>query len=76
MSWVCGDRIRYTSDKRLFINGELVAKKLIGTEPGTLGSAELYEEQLGEVEHQIRQEMSATARRLTVNGQCLPRTTS
>ena len=53
-----GDRIRYTSDKRLFINGELVAKKLIGTEPGTLGSAELYEEQLGEVEHQIRQEMS------------------
>lgn len=53
-----GDRIRYTSDKRLFINGELVAKKLIGTEPGTLGSAELYEEQLGAVEHQIRQEMS------------------
>ncbi|WP_122760682.1 signal peptidase I [Pseudomonas viridiflava] len=53
-----GDRIRYTSDKRLFINGELVAKKLIGTEPGTLGSAELYEEQLGTVEHQIRQEMS------------------
>ncbi|MDY0936141.1 signal peptidase I [Pseudomonas viridiflava] len=53
-----GDRIRYTSDKRLFVNGELVAKKLIGTEPGTLGSAELYEEQLGAVEHQIRQEMS------------------
>ncbi|CAM3415315.1 signal peptidase I [Pseudomonas floridensis] len=53
-----GDRIRYTSDKRLFVNGELVAKKLIGTEPGTLGSAELYEEQLGSVEHQIRQEMS------------------
>ena len=53
-----GDRIRYPSDKRLFVNGELVAKKLIGTEPGTLGSAELYEEQLGTVEHQIRQEMS------------------
>ncbi|MEE4129538.1 signal peptidase I [Pseudomonas viridiflava] len=53
-----GDRIRYTSDKRLFVNGELVAKKLIGTEPGSLGSAELYEEQLGTVEHQIRQEMS------------------
>ncbi|MEE4957410.1 signal peptidase I [Pseudomonas alliivorans] len=53
-----GDRIRYTSDKRLFVNGELVAKELIGTEPGTLGSAELYEEQLGTVEHQIRQEMS------------------
>ncbi|SHN18905.1 signal peptidase I Serine peptidase. MEROPS family S26A [Pseudomonas asturiensis] len=53
-----GDHIRYTSDKRLFVNNELVAKKLIGTEPGTLGSAELYEEQLGTVEHQIRQEMS------------------
>ena len=53
-----GDHIRYTSDKRLFVNGELVAKKLIGSEPGTLGSAELYEELLGDVEHQIRQEMS------------------
>jgi len=53
-----GDKIRYTSDKRLFVNGELVAKQLIGTEPGTLGSAELYNEQLGTVEHQIRQEMS------------------
>jgi signal peptidase I len=53
-----GDHIRYTSDKRLFVNGELVAKKLIGSEPGTLGSAELYEERLGAVEHQIRQEMS------------------
>jgi signal peptidase I len=53
-----GDKIRYTSDKRLFVNGELVAKQLIGTEPGTLGSAELYNEQLGAVEHQIRQEMS------------------
>jgi signal peptidase I len=53
-----GDHVRYTSDKRLFVNGELVAKKLIGSEPGTLGSAELYEEQLGAVEHQIRQEMS------------------
>ncbi|MEQ7921373.1 signal peptidase I [Xanthomonas sp. WHRI 1810A] len=53
-----GDKIRYTSDKRLFVNDELVAKQLIGTEPGTLGSAELYQEKLGDVEHQIRQEMS------------------
>ncbi|WP_295473697.1 signal peptidase I [uncultured Pseudomonas sp.] len=53
-----GDRIRYTSDKRLFVNGQLVAKTLVGSEPGTLGSAELYMEKLGEVEHQIRQEMS------------------
>ena len=30
-----GDQIRYTSDKKLFVNGELVAKQLIGTEPGT-----------------------------------------
>ena len=53
-----GDVIRYTSDKRLFVNGESVAEKLIGAEPNTLGSAELYEEKLGAVEHQIRKEMS------------------
>ncbi|MFS2161589.1 signal peptidase I [Pseudomonas sp. Pseusp122] len=53
-----GDKIRYTSDKRLFVNDQLVAKQLLGTEPGTLGSAELYKEQLGGVEHLIRQEMS------------------
>ncbi|MFW9267597.1 signal peptidase I [Pseudomonas sp. D2-30] len=53
-----GDKIRYTADKRLFVNGELVAEQLIGSEPGTLGSAELYKEKLGEAEHQIRKEMS------------------
>ncbi len=53
-----GDVIRYASDKRLFVNGESVAEKLIGSEPNTLGSAELYEEKLGAVEHQIRKEMS------------------
>ena len=53
-----GDVIRYTSDKRLFINGESVAEKLIGAEPNTLGSAELYQEKLGAVEHEIRKEMS------------------
>ncbi len=53
-----GDVIRYTSDKRLFVNGESVAEKLIGSDPNTLGSAELYEEKLGAVEHQIRKEMS------------------
>ncbi|MDF2642318.1 MAG: signal peptidase [Pseudomonas sp.] len=53
-----GDHIRYTGDKRLFVNGESVARKLIGSEPGTLGSAELYEEKLGAVEHQIRLEMT------------------
>ncbi|QAX81891.1 signal peptidase I [Candidatus Pseudomonas adelgestsugas] len=53
-----GDVIRYTSNKRLFINGELVTEKLISTEPSTLGSAELYQEKLGAVEHEIRKEMS------------------
>ena len=53
-----GDVIRYTGDKRLFINGESVAEKLIGSEPNSLGSAELYQEKLGAVEHEIRKEMS------------------
>ena len=53
-----GDQIRYTADKRLFVNGESIAEQLVGTEPGTLGSAELYKEKLGEVEHMIRKEMS------------------
>ncbi|MEN2393500.1 signal peptidase I [Pseudomonas halotolerans] len=53
-----GDKIRYSADKRLFVNGELVAEQLIGSEPGTLGSAELYQERLGEAEHLIRKEMS------------------
>lgn len=53
-----GDTIRYTADKRLFVNGESVAEQLIGSEPGTLGSAELYREKLGEAEHLIRKEMS------------------
>ncbi|WP_409278374.1 signal peptidase I [Pseudomonas defluvii] len=52
-----GDQIRYTSDKKLFVNGQSIAEQLVGTEPGTLGSAELYKEKLGEVEHLIRKEM-------------------
>ncbi len=52
-----GDVIRYSSDKRLFINDQPVAESLIGEEPGSLGSAALYNEQLGDVEHQIRKEM-------------------
>ncbi len=53
-----GDQVRYTADKRLFVNGESVAEQLVGTEPGTLGSAELYKEKLGAAEHLIRKEMS------------------
>ena len=53
-----GDQIRYTADKKLFVNGESIAEQLVGSEPGTLGSAELYKEKLGEAEHLIRKEMS------------------
>ncbi|MNF74196.1 Signal peptidase I [compost metagenome] len=52
-----GDRIAYSSGKHLTINGQPVAEKLLGEEPGTLGSAMLYEEKLGEAEHLIRKEM-------------------
>lgn len=52
-----GDRIAYSNDKRLTVNGQLVAETLLGDEPGTLGSARLYQEKLGEVEHMIRKEM-------------------
>jgi signal peptidase I len=52
-----GDTVRYTSDKQLFVNGQPVIKDLIGEEPGTLGSAALYKEKLGEIEHMIRLEM-------------------
>jgi len=55
---LAGDRIRYTSDKRLFINDKPVAEQLIGEVPGTLGSALMYQEQLGAAEHLIRKEMS------------------
>ncbi|HBX57301.1 signal peptidase I [Pseudomonas sp. UBA2684] len=55
---LAGDRIRYSTDKQLFINDRPVAQQLIGEEPGSLGSAVLYEEQLGEAEHQIRKEMN------------------
>lgn len=52
-----GDHVRYSSDKRLFINGQPVAEQLIGDEPGSLGSARLYTERLGEAEHLVRKEM-------------------
>ena len=53
-----GDTVRYTKEKRLYVNGELVAEKLVGEEPGTLGSVTLYQEKLGAVEHMIRKEMT------------------
>lgn len=33
-----GDTVRYTKEKRLYVNGELVAEKLVGEEPGTLAA--------------------------------------
>jgi signal peptidase I len=53
-----GDHVRYSRDKRLFINDQPVAEQLLGEEPGSLGTAQLYNERLGEVEHRIRKEMS------------------
>ena len=35
-----------------------MAEKLVGEEPGTLGSVTLYQEKLGQAEHLIRKEMS------------------
>lgn len=52
-----GDKVRYTSDKRLLVNNQPIAEQLLGEVPGTLGSAVLYREKLGEVEHLIRKEM-------------------
>ena len=51
-----GDHVRYTRDKQLYINGQLVSEVLQGDEPGSLGMARLYRERLGEVEHVIRKE--------------------
>jgi signal peptidase I len=53
-----GDRIRYTSDKKLYVNDQLVSKQLVGAEPGSLDTVQLYQERLGEVEHMIREEMT------------------
>jgi signal peptidase I len=55
---LAGDQIRYSSDKRLFVNGQPVAQQLLGEEPGSLGSVALYEERLGATEPQIRKEMT------------------
>ena len=52
-----GERIRYSSSKRLYINDKLVAESLLGQEPGSLGTAELYTEKLGKVQPRIRKEM-------------------
>jgi signal peptidase I len=55
---VPGDKIRYTKEKQLYINDQLVSEQLVGDEPGSMGTAQLYREQLGEAEHLIRQQMT------------------
>ena len=56
---VPGDTLRYTEDKQLFVNGEPVTRILVGEEPGSLGSAKIYKEKLGTVEHLIRLQMQS-----------------
>lgn len=53
-----GDVVRYTSDRRLLVNGQPVEELLAGEEPGSLGSTLFYREKLGTVEHLIRKEMA------------------
>lgn len=51
---VPGDIITYTSDKQIFVNGEAVPQEYVAEEPGSLGSAHIFTERLGEQEHLIR----------------------
>ena len=53
---VPGDIVTYSFDKRLYINGEPVPEQWLGEEPGSLGRAQLFTEQLGEHSYQVRKE--------------------
>jgi signal peptidase I len=55
---VPGDHIVYTRDKQLFVNGERVSETFIGDVPGSLGTAKLYREKLGDTEFLVRKELS------------------
>ena len=55
---VPGDHIVYTNDKRLYVNGELVAETFLKDVEGSLGTSKLYLEKLGQQEHQIRKELA------------------
>src|SRR5690606_34555601 len=57
-----GDRVAYTQDKRLLVNGQPVAELMIGEEPGSLGRAMVYREKLGEAEHLIRKQLHRNVR--------------
>jgi signal peptidase I len=53
-----GDKIRYSSDGRLFVNEQPVGEQLLGEEAGSLGSVAQYSEQLATVEHRIRKQLN------------------
>src|SRR5690606_10377810 len=57
-----GDRVSYTADKRLLVNGKPVAEEFVGEEPGSLGRTLVYREQLGEAEHMIRKQLNRNVR--------------
>ncbi|WP_220813049.1 signal peptidase I [Pseudomonas paralcaligenes] len=57
-----GDRISYTTDKRLLVNGHSVAEQFLGEEPGSLGRTLVYQEKLGEAEHMIRKLLNRNIR--------------
>jgi len=57
-----GDRIAYTQDKRLLVNGQSVAEELLGEEPRSLGRTLVYREKLGEAEHLIRKQLHRNVR--------------
>jgi len=57
-----GDRIAYTQDKRLMVNGQSVAEELLGEEPRSLGRTLVYREKLGEAEHLIRKQLHRNVR--------------
>ncbi|MDG9925233.1 MULTISPECIES: signal peptidase I [unclassified Pseudomonas] len=57
-----GDRIAYTQDKRLLVNGQSIVETLLGKEPRSLGRTLVYREKLGETEHLIRKQLHRNVR--------------
>ncbi len=57
-----GDRVSYTMDKRLLVNGQPVAEEFLGEEPGSLGRTLVYKEKLGDIEHMIRKQLNRNVR--------------
>ncbi|WP_043309402.1 signal peptidase I [Pseudomonas sp. ML96] len=57
-----GDKISYSADKRLLVNGKSIAEEFLGEEPGSLGRTLVYREKLGETEHLIRKQLHRNVR--------------